>query len=509
MFLPIILPAQITGQVDMTFGQQGIQSLYHVEGTKNGLLLTTLSQGGFYTAQAIGQPGSQVTQIQRFLSDGVLDLSYGQGGKRNVQLEGAVLKIMALPDSSLAMCGYAQRTRNRDLWVMRLLPDGQTDLSFGIQGVVTLRVAGHDEASTMSLLPSGDMLLAGTTSKYSAHTDVDYDLFVVKINRKGQLDASFGNKGVVIHDFSPEDRLKDMLVDPDGKILIAANTRPERLSLFSVLRLLPNGRLDASFGMDGISTVATGLDQSYVEGMILQADQSILLGGHAKMNTLDLGFDIVVLRLLPDGQWDKAYGKHGVSVHDLSGIDYFGGMILQQDGLLLVGAMSGTSAHVFRIQKNGDLDLSYGRMGHTVLPCSSRLMSIHLALDPGENLLLSVAEHRRSYLRRLWGNPQLPGLETVLQFDWKKEEQETISYTGITLAEDIHLDAWVGGPLLPSDSSLLVSGVKSAQPIAKYITFFAHLSLDESHRFTFVWDSEGQAHWYWNGSFRNTWSVLR
>lgn len=83
-----------------------------------------------------------------------------------------------------------------------------------------------------------------------------------------------------------------------------------------------------------------------------------------------------------------------------------------------------------------------------------------------------------------------------------------MTYSGLQISDDIQVDAWLGGSLFPEVALPGSNGPESEQPIAKHIRFFAHMALDANHRYTFVWDSEGQAHWYQNGSFQNSWDTI-
>ena len=73
----------------------------------------------------------------------------------------------------------------------------------------------------------------------------------------GDLDTSFGIGGKLVHDVSSSISdlglaLGAMVTQPDGKILMAGSVR----SLFVLARYNPNGTIDASFGVDGVSEVS-------------------------------------------------------------------------------------------------------------------------------------------------------------------------------------------------------------------------------------------------------------
>jgi uncharacterized delta-60 repeat protein len=113
----------------------------------------------------------------------------------------------------------------------------------------------------------GKILVAGTTSRNG------YQWFPVlaRFEADGHLDSTFGQQGfaeIKRHLGAPT----AMLAQNDGKILIAESSAQQGSS--SVVRLLPNGRLDASFGRGGIVSLG-----GQVSTLALQTDRKILLGG--------------------------------------------------------------------------------------------------------------------------------------------------------------------------------------------------------------------------------------
>ena len=497
---------QMVGEADSQFGQAGQLSLAKVDQTQIPLLLNPLSDGSFFTTQTLSDESIAFVEVRKFLKEGQEDPTFATNGVRKIMLEGAVQQVVVAKDSSIYLCGFVQRGRERDIWVMRLKPDGKTDPSFGTQGVLTHSVAEQDVAECLQILPNKDLLIAGTS--YSPD-QLDRDIFVMKVNQDGRVDFSYGRRGIAILDFSKDDRVKSIQVRHDGRLVIAGNSRPDRLSRFMVARLLPNGMKDPAFGHDGSVILPIGIDQSYLEAMILLEDERIMLGGNAKMREQDQGFDLVVTRLLPEGQWDPSYGQHGTYICDLHGADYFGGMRLQQDQMLVVAGMSGMEATVLRLREDGSLDPTFGRAGKSVHASNSRMKSATISLTAEENILIGLATNDGVHIKSLFGNPRLYGLDEILGFNWQVGEQANLAYSGLSFADGIQVDAWVGGPIIPTEARIAVSGIKSTEPVPRHVRFYAHLSLDSQRRYTFVWDSEGHAHWYWNGSFRNSWDALK
>lgn len=505
-FVQYQLEGQVVGQSNMLFGEFGGSIvLSSIEKEQQPVILATIEEGGFYAARSISSQLESWVEISRFGSTGNLDHKFGAEGLRKIALEGAIHDIEVNKDSSLFLCGYVQRGRNRDVWIMHILKNGKTDPDFGIQGVVTLTIQEQDVAQHILTLENGGILIGGTT--YSPST-FDRDIFVIQLNEKGRLTQNFGARGTMLIDLSKDDRLKTMEIRPDGRIVLAGNVKPDQLSRYCIMRILPEGKFDLAFGNEGSVILPIGIDQSFLEEMKLLEDGSIIVGGNARISHDDPGFDLALVKLLPEGQWDPTFGDNGVSVHDLGGADYFGGMAIQKDQQVLIAGISGKDAHVFRIRDSGERDRTYGKDGSCIISSESRVRSLGVVLDENENLLVGISESTQGRIFNLFGNPHLPGLDKILAFNWKAGEQEELTYSGLQISDDIQMDAWLGGSLFPEIELPGSNGPESVQPVTKHIRFFAHLALDSEHRYTFVWDSEGQAHWYQNGSFQNSWDTI-
>ena len=147
---------------------------------------------------------------------------------------------------------------------------------------------------------------------------------------------------------------------------------------FAIARLLPNGQLDNNFDADGRVTIAFDLGGTNVDqaaGIALQRDDRIVLAGPVALagggsSSSDFG----IVRLHPDGTLDAGFGIGGMTIvpFDLApnGNDLALSVIEQANGRLLLagGAMHDTatsalSAALARLLPDGSLDLSFGVSG--------------------------------------------------------------------------------------------------------------------------------------------------
>lgn len=200
------------------------------------------------------------------------------------------------------------------------------------------------------------------------------------------LDTGFGSGGKVAI-ARPGGVGEALAVQPDGKILVAASGTGN----FSLLRLLPDGSLDAGFGSAGIVTTDFGSnDDAY--GLALQADGRIVAVGRVQVGG---GYDFGITRYEANGQLDGSFGVGGkVSVDFAGGADYARAVVIQPDGRIVVGGQAGVTGRssfaLLRLLPGGGLDSAFGSGGRvqTVVGAGNAL-GYDLALAPDGKLVLA------------------------------------------------------------------------------------------------------------------------
>lgn len=149
-----------------------------------------------------------------------------------------------------------------DWGLARFRPDGAPDTTFGSGGVVSTDFGGDlDFAAAVALQTDGRIVVAGVEGDDSG---AGRDFALARYTAGGGLDATFGSGGRVTTDFGGDmDDAQGVAVQPDGRIVVAGSVITAAGSRdFGVVRYLPDGRLDPSFGGSGAVTtdVAGGID---------------------------------------------------------------------------------------------------------------------------------------------------------------------------------------------------------------------------------------------------------
>ncbi len=326
--------------------------------------------------------------------------------------------------------------------IVRLLPDGSLDRTFGVQGIV-------DEPTTPPSLLLRDGRFVGATPHGLARFFSDYSpdasmatngaesiawyigtgqlleqpdgkivvassagagtavLTLVRFALDGTLDASFNHVGALIVDHGPssDDVFAGAVLQPDGKIVVAATSNVGGARVASLLRFLPDGTPDPDFGTQGRALLANTPRTLYV-GVAALARQpnGRLLVAITHVEDVSSGMGTSSLRVIgvtPSGALDPSYGIGGRFVYDAPlGLANTPQMILHPDGKALVlfvpAAGEWTNRPtLLRLTVDGRADAAFGTNG---LWLPSDLAAVGaMALQADGQLLLvggAAANHR-------------------------------------------------------------------------------------------------------------------
>ncbi|MFM9986956.1 MAG: delta-60 repeat domain-containing protein, partial [Flavobacteriales bacterium] len=216
-----------------------------------------------------------------------------------------------------------------------LAQDGSLDLNFDSDGLVTTAVgASHERAFSVVLQSDGKIIVAGNSFNGAV-----VDFAIVRYNTDGSLDNSFDLDGIVTTTFGPWDAYGvSAAIQADGKILVAGNIGNGANSDFVLVRYNSNGSLDSSFGIEGIATTAIGTYGEFVYAMTIQSDGKILVAGSSDNGPDD---DFALVRYNTDGSLDNAFSSDGkVTTSIGTANDVANAMVLQPDGKIVLSGVS-------------------------------------------------------------------------------------------------------------------------------------------------------------------------
>ncbi len=233
------------------------------------------------------------------------------------------------------------------------------DPSFGNAGIVITSqgtFGGLGIASAMTIQPDGKVILVGE----GWTGPVSWDFAVVRYNVDGSLDTSFGGSGVVITPVgNSHDQAEAVAVAPDGRIVVGgyASGAAPGASSFALVRYLPNGSLDTSFG-------GTGKIIGSLPGDLGMGFRNLAIQPDGKIVAVAYGYDSnsYIVRYNLDGSLDTSFNSTGIVV--VPGRAYE--VAIQPDGKVTAAGAAAGNVAVFRYNSDGSPDASFNGTGMAV-----------------------------------------------------------------------------------------------------------------------------------------------
>ena len=183
------------------------------------------------------------------------------GSTNNIFTPTAINFALALPNGQLILACGDSYNQTRVFGLARTNANGQLDPTFTIPNNLQTRAF-----NTLALQPDGK-ILAGGRVEFSFSSGLDANN-LHRYNADGTYDASF-TQGT--HDLNGV--IRKILVLSNGNILVAGSfTTFNGTTVGRLVRLLPNGTLDAGFNT---GTAANAV----IEDMLLQPDGKIIIAG--------------------------------------------------------------------------------------------------------------------------------------------------------------------------------------------------------------------------------------
>jgi uncharacterized delta-60 repeat protein len=418
------------GALDATFGNGGIAlgsfgmntSADAVAVQPDGKVVVAGMSSGVDTANFV---------VARYTSAGVLDTSFGNGGQASVwfnlgaeSFEGAT-GVVIQPDGKIVVVGTASSIRHSsDFALARLNADGKLDSSFGNNGTVLTSFGSSNSnfrvdaaASAVALQRDGKIVVAGSATFTWENgppppgVALYTDFAVARYNSNGQLDHGFGTGGEVLTAFNPTvpghppDQASGVVIQKDGKIVVigTADGFQEvptvngvslnlqiQTSQIALARYNPNGRLDTSFGNNGlVLTSIPNAVESTAADVALTPDGEIMVAGSANGR-------FVLVQYTTQGKLDTTFGTGGIVRAHLPGTSSDAAaalVITPQDQIVVAGTSTWPDGHqrfvLARYTAGGTLDSQFGTKGVTVTGIGTSAGANGVALQPDGSMVVA------------------------------------------------------------------------------------------------------------------------
>ncbi len=278
-----------------------------------------------------------VTAAPAVADPGQLDDSFGSGGFRTVEFAeefAGANDVAVLSNGRILLAGGARS----NVALARLTAGGQPDPGFGSGGSAIADVFGGT-VTGMAVQSDGKIVVAGSVT-----TPDGNHLVLARFLKGGKFDHTFSGDGKLQLHFGFGDvDGADVAIQQDGKIVVAGDadeTRPGFPGDMAVFRFTPTGALDRTFNLDGSRIIPFGASfGGFASAVAIQGDGKIVVAGTEPSPGGDLA--IAAARLLPDGRLDGTFGSGGRTlVNPTSGDDIGLGLVIQPNGRIVMTGLT-------------------------------------------------------------------------------------------------------------------------------------------------------------------------
>jgi len=320
----IVVKLGSDGYVDETFGDEGAWVLDGPIDVGEPFNSAVAFGGAFdpdgniVFAGSLDDGSTTSTLVGRVTSAGELDTEFGSDGLTLIDVGGESIATDVAVDEfgRVVVAGFRLVAAELEPVVVRLLPSGGLDLTFGVDGVAIVQGLNFDAslglAPVLALDAQGGVLLAASTSDATAGADFDFAL--MRLDENGDLDAGFGT---VVTDLGrqADDFVTDIGVAADGDVVVVGLTESVEGSEIAIVRHRKTGVRDSAFSIDG-------------RLLSLLADGSVALttkvDGAGRITVAGMGFDgtsqvVLVARYLADGSLDSSFSEDGWVTTEIQG----------------------------------------------------------------------------------------------------------------------------------------------------------------------------------------------
>jgi uncharacterized delta-60 repeat protein len=297
--------------------------------------------------------------IARYTVAGKLDRTFGRNGKVLMYFGSRRSNVSNLAAVAIQADGKVVAVGFSSYWpiggrssfaLARYTVRGRLDRSFGRDGKVLTDFGrgGSSNANAVAIQPDGKIVAAGGAF-ISAH-DYKEKFALARYNADGTLDRSFGNRGKVVTKIGELfTEAIGVVVQPDGKLVVAGNR--------AIVRYGVDGKLDLSFGSGGMALDGV----QGVSAVAMQRDHKLVTAGTG-MGPHYLKFSLA--RFLEDGSPDESFGRPGKLLADFGTKGVGNAVVLRADGKIVVaGTVGGRDFALAGYSNNGRLDGSFGSGG--------------------------------------------------------------------------------------------------------------------------------------------------
>lgn len=223
------------------------------------------------------------------------------------------------------------------------------------------------------IIQNADGSLYFIRQKTNTTTNKEEDI-VAKLLPNGILDSSFGTNGEINLGYNTADNGFGMRVQNNGKIIVAGGINNTK-----IIRILPNGQIDTTFGSNGTTTLSgNGTNSAFASQNIHLLNDKIIIYTSVPNKK--------IFRLNSDGTIDLTFGNNG-------SISTNGDQILldSSNNIVSIVANSSNQYTIEKYSQDGQPLSTFGTNGILTITTTTNFDNIFFAyLDNSNNIIFSA-----------------------------------------------------------------------------------------------------------------------
>jgi uncharacterized delta-60 repeat protein len=370
---PIAIPLLVAdppGALDVTFDADGV-----VSDPSRGLASTFLALAVQPDGKLIAAGGAAAMSttlagwvVRRYAANGVPDTAFNAltSAAGTSPVDGQVQAVAVDAKGNIVCVGFTLPAPGEQLTVMRLLPTGALDKTFGGNGIVRLPTEVPMTGTFglgVAVQPNGAIVVAGSRRDNAGTTESG---IITRFLQNGARDTTFSG-GVTIAVAGA--RFVGVAADGDG-FLVGGSTIGGALPSYFATRRSAQGVLDPAFGSGGNASFGNTYRANAFARL---ADGSIALAGDVQQGAAGYTAGVATPKGAP--VFARAYGA-GANAG-------FFGIAVQADGPIIAAGHTASpngEARVERILPDGNKDTTFGSGGTTVIEAAGTANGIDVTL---------------------------------------------------------------------------------------------------------------------------------
>lgn len=374
--------------LDTTFGTRGIVTSVINSSSKINGLALDIN-GNIVAVGNTVKDGLSNLFVSRYTSAGLLDNSFGSNGGVIVYALQSNANAVAIDANNKII--VAGNDGSNNIILLRYTTTGILDSSFAVGGIATLSIGDGSTNNAMVIDNNGKIVVAG-----NALVNGQIQLFIARFNSNGTIDNSFGinNNGYNTITANAYYKGTALAIDLNSNLIVAGSASTLNGSDFLVARFNTNGQIDTTFNTTGVATTnILGLNQSNAQTVTVDSSNRIVVSGSSVDNSSGNNL-FVIVRYNSSGTVDTGFGinSNGIVTNAIGTTSQILASLIDANQKIVVGGLSDNKFAIARYNSNGSLDTTFGVAGINLTSINSVAQINTLALQPDGKILAAGLE---------------------------------------------------------------------------------------------------------------------